>query len=376
MKTINSIRRILYDSSVADTSIAAKFLVLENVEKISFDNEAGLSLLLDKARSDGIPSKEVLVLKEFRGRLFQKCPGSMGMICCNYYLINTCFDCLFGCSYCFLRLYLNSYGITQFTDISSVKDEIDFFLKETKRDLVRIGTGEFTDSLMFDQISGIALDLISFAASRGGILLEFKTKSDNIDHLLDAADKRGTVFAWSLNTPVNISLFEPGTASLEERISAAVRASAAGYFLAFHFDPVIIYEGYLEDYAAVIDELFKRVPADRVLWISLGGVRFPPSFKEILRYRHPDEKLFLDEMLVSDDGKLRYLKLTRKEIYSTLNDLIRKRAPRTFVYMCMETSGMWRDIFNLELSSSDMLEEHFLNHLKQNFPDAMPAPAD
>ncbi len=52
-----------------------------------------------------------------------------------------------------------------------------------------MGTGEFTDSLMMDEVTGIGGAIIEHTSGMPNIMMELKTKSDNIDHLLDIRGK-------------------------------------------------------------------------------------------------------------------------------------------------------------------------------------------
>ena len=366
MLTVSDIRAVVY--LVDDRSrIATTFLELPHVEKYPCDDEKSMGETIASLELKGYASKSVIILREYRGRRFQICPGTKAMICCNYRLLNTCFDCLYNCAYCYLNSYLNAYGIVQFTNLDDLADEIIEKLPPCGELVYRVGTGEFTDSLMMDEITGIARDLITRIAPLSHIMLEFKTKSDHVDHLLDIPVKGNTVLSWSLNTPLNIERYEEGCATLEQRLDAAGRAARAGYFVAFHFDPVIRYEGFLDDYHRVIDEIFRRIDGSRVVWISLGCFRYSPGFKEIIRERFQAERMTLEEMFPCADGKFRYLMQRRAAVYASLLERIRSHSDYPFVYLCMESSAMWHRVFGLDLASSDELEIHFSRHLRKMF---------
>jgi spore photoproduct lyase len=279
--------------------------------------------------------------------------------------MNTGFNCLYDCAYCFLNSYLNSFGIVQFINL-------DLSLRELRnetanKDAVRIGTGEFSDSLMFDRTTGIGEGLIRAAARFENIFLELKTKSDNVGHLLSIPDKGNAVLAWSLNTGRNVALYEPGTAGLEQRIKAAAAACGAGYLVAFHFDPIIFYDGWKDEYWGVVDRLFSAVDPDRVAWISLGCFRHSPAFAEARPKEHSGSRMTAAEMFPGPDGKYRYMKKARIEAYSAMLGRIRSHADSVFVYLCMESEAVWREVFNVEYESSDCLESAFCAHLKRYF---------
>jgi len=80
---------------------------------------------------------------------------------------------------------------------------------------------------------------------------------------------------------------EVGTAPLRERIEAASKCQEKGYPLGFHFDPLIYHEGWEKEYQGTIDQLFKKNDPKRVVWISLGGFRYPPKLKAVAEDRFP-----------------------------------------------------------------------------------------
>ena len=367
MRKIDDIKVIVFNDNDREERITSRFLQLRDREMISYSDEEGLSRVVAELKGRGLKSKEVIILKRFLGRIFQKCPGSNNMICCNYRLLNTCFDCLYNCAYCFLNSYLNAYGIMQFTHIDHMAEQIGMEVDGHPEHVYRIGTGEFTDSMMMDQVTGIAPMLIRQLAGRRNVMIEFKTKSYNIDHILDIENRGNAVLAWSLNTPGAIRLYEEDTASLEERLAAAKKAQEAGYFLAFHFDPMIVYEGMRPEYEALVHRLFSVIDPDRVVWISLGCFRHSPGFKEIVMEKFPGEHLTTAEMFPGIDGKMRYLRKTRVELYGMMLRLISSYSKKPFVYMCMESSDVWKDVFGVDYSHSDDLERAMSDHMKKEF---------
>ncbi|MBN2401431.1 MAG: DNA photolyase [Spirochaetes bacterium] len=367
MKSANDIKAVLFNEKEKDNDITRRFLQLKGPYFQSYKDDEELNYNIINLKKI-YNSKEVIILKAFKGRFFQTCPGSRGVTCCNYRIVNTGFNCLFDCTYCFLNSYLNSFGILQFTNLEEMYREIDIFLKDIDPDYVyRIGSGEFTDSLMMDNVTRIGENLIAKFVPHGNVMFELKTKSDNIDHLLSIKEKGSTVLAWSLNTERNIERYEHESALLHERIEAAKKAGKAGFFLAFHFDPIIIYDKWEEDYCELIRRLFSNVGRDKVVWISLGCFRYSPGFKDVLREKFPDEELTLEEMFPGIDGKYRYLKNKRIEIYRTMKSCISKYTDKPFIYLCMEGVDVWHSVFNKYYDSSFALENDFGFYLRDTF---------
>ncbi|TAL30406.1 MAG: DNA photolyase [Spirochaetes bacterium] len=368
MNTVRDIKLVVYDRAERALPLVRSFLALEGPRAASYANEAELGAMLARARDEGLTSKQVLVLKRFLGRFFQVCPGSANVTCCRYRLINTGFNCLFNCTYCYLSSYLNSFGIVQFTNLDAALDELASFQRSADTSMVyRVGTGEFTDSLMMDEVTGFGRAIVSRAATMRNVMIELKTKSSRIDHLLDIREKGNAVLAWSLNTPRAIARYEEGAAGLDERLDAAARAVRAGYFVAFHFDPMILYPGCEEEYERVADSLFRAVDGQRVVWISLGCFRHSAGFRESLREAFPDEDLTLAEMFPGPDGKLRYLAPRRKALFRRMLARIRAHSSAPYVYLCMEPRHVWEDVFGRSFESNEELEADMSGHLIRTF---------
>lgn len=366
MKKFSDIRIVLYQQHHLEYRIAERIVASAynaGKETVVYRDEPELGSMLEDIK-ERFASKEVLILKEFLGRKFQKCPGSNNVICCNYYLLNTCFNCLYDCTYCFLNSYLNSFGIVQFVNLDDLAGSVNAYSADYPL-FLRVGTGEFTDSLMFDEVTGIAEDLIASTCHNKKIFLEFKTKSANVDHLLGIRERGNSVLAWTLDTEHNIRLYESGAATLEERLSAARSAQESGYFTAFHFDPVIKYDNFMNEYYGVIDMMHEYLRPDGVLWISLGCFRYSPGFKDIIKHKYPAEKITTEEMFPGVDGKLRYLTRERIDIFRGLSGRLKKFFPHTFIYLCMEDEYVWNEVFGVNYKKSEELEKDLSEHLKR-----------
>jgi spore photoproduct lyase len=159
-------------------------------------------------------------------------------------------------------------------------------------------------------------------------------------------DPRGrVVVAWSMSPQRVIELHEHGTASLRERLTAARRCQDAGYRLGFHFDPMIEYPGWQEDYRELLERLVATVDWRRIAWLSMGVLRMTPALKRVMRERFPRNPLVAGEQVLCPDGKLRYFQPLRVSMYRTMLQFIRRAAPTLKVYLCMESREVWHQVF-------------------------------
>jgi len=309
--------------------------------------------------------KKHLFITRFYGRRLKPCPGTSNHICCGYYVINAITNCPMDCSYCVLQGYLNNPFLTLYSNWDDLLQEINGFLSNRLRPIFRLGTGELSDSLALDSIFPLSQELIPFFANRSNGVLELKTKSTQVDHLLSLNHCEKTVISWSLNPQKMIEEEEMRTAPLSERIEAAARCQEAGYPVGFHFDPIIFHEGWEREYSEVIHSVFNRIDPKRVVWISLGGFRYPGRLKNIAEERFPKTQIFLGELFPGRDGKFRYLKEIRLEMYRKMVEWLKEIHPGLFIYLCMESREVWEEVFRWSPSNSSHLNHLFEKRVKE-----------
>ena len=287
--------------------------------------------------------KEVLFLTSNRGRFLRDCPGTRCYTCCGYKILHVGTYCTMDCAYCILQAYFHPPVLQYFVNHDELLEELDAALRQNG--VQRIGTGEFTDSLLWEEWTDLAGMLVPRFARQDRAVLELKTKTTRVDKLFGMDHRRKTILAWSLNTPRVIRKQERSTTSLRARLEAAARCEARGYPLAFHFDPMVIYDGCHQDYRRTVEQIFAHVSPENIVWISLGSFRFPPALKPIIETRFPDSRIVYGEFISGLDGKMRYFKPLRIDLYRRIVDAIRTHAPEVLIYFCMEDDAVWRKTF-------------------------------
>ena len=309
------------------------------------DREPPNDLAEDFARNLSRGKKQ-LFLCENRGDFFKACPGTREYKCCDYQVLSVGSNCPIDCVYCILQAYLNSPWIQFYVNIDKMFQELDSAIDTSKDSFFRIGTGEFTDSLAIDRLTRLSEPLVRYMATKQNGVLELKTKSAVIDTLRDLPHNRKTIVSWSLNGKEIMEKWELRSASLEQRLQAAAQCADWGYGLGFHFDPIIEYPGWEDDYLKTIRRLFQVVDPKSIVWISLGALRYIPSLKQIGMKRFPSSRIFSGEFILGLDGKSRYFRPNRVELYKKVCDQIgRHLSSNSCLYFCMESDEIWQEVF-------------------------------
>jgi spore photoproduct lyase len=136
----------------------------------------------------------------------------------------------------------------------------------------------------------------------------------------------------------------------------------------FHFDPLIIYEGWEDGYRHVIESLMARIDPKKIAWISLGSLRFPPALKPVIQKRFPHTKIVYAELITGKDGKLRYPKPVRLRLFHRIaDDLKRAGGGEIPIYFCMESSDIWMDVQKKAPRSKKEVEKLLTLPLSANY---------
>lgn len=295
-----------------------------------------------------------LLLTRNNGAFIKPCPGQKGSVCCGYWVVEWGMGCPFGCEYCIIQNYTRAGDVTLFLNWEDCHREI-LELRQRIKGPIRLGTGQFGDPLALEPVFPLNAAIIDWTVGLPDFTVEIKTKSDFIEPILQAKDARHVTLAFSLNPQEIIDRLEHGAASLEQRLSAAATAARkTGCRLAFHFDPVIPAPGWKQKYSEVFKLMHHHLKGLPINWISLGTFRFPKGFQEYVEKYHPDTGIFAEEFYPSADGKIRYFRPFREEIYNFMRSGLAPYFGDVAVYMCMETPEVWERLENKPFGSQNL----------------------
>ncbi len=231
-----------------------------------------------------------------------RCPvASPRTLCCNLQTLDAVDNCGYGCSYCSIQSFFDGKQISFDPGFADKLKKLELDPHKT----YHIGTGQSSDSLMWGNSHGVLDAVIDFARNHPNVILELKTKSANVSHLLRSNAPKNILCTWSLNTPVLIQHEEHGTASLEKRLDAAQKVADAGYVVGFHFHPIIHYQGWEADYRQVVEQLTGRFSAQQVALVSMGTLTYIKSVMRDIRKRAIPSQI-LKMPMVDADGKQSY----------------------------------------------------------------------
>ena len=286
------------------------------------------------------------------------CPvASEGTRCCNLLTLDAVESCGFDCSYCSIQSFYNQNKVGIDKDFKQKLQNLQL----DKNKIYHIGTGQSSDSLMWGNKEGILDALFDFARNNPNVILEFKTKSNNIKYLLENKVPKNIIVTWSLNTQTIIDNEEHLTASLEQRIQSARALANKGIFVGFHFHPIVVYENYLSEYEKIYKRLLQDFKSNEVILISMGTLTFIKPVIKKLRQRKLKTKI-TQMPFETINGKQSYNLEQKKEMFKHCYNSFKPWHNKVYFYMCMEECSLWKSVFGYEYSNNNQFEKSMLEN--------------
>ncbi len=335
---LHGISRVVVDEAVLDTPIACR--VREKLPHLHPE-----ILAEGQTLTPGLAREDILYLKKYRGRFLRHCPGTSHYRCCGYQIIHIGENCPLRCSYCILQAYFQDRVLKVWANQDDLWTELDQSFAAHPGRRYRVGTGEFTDSLVLEALTGFSRDLVGFLGRYPQVCLELKSKVVDLSWMDAVRDPSRVLPAWSMNAPFIVDQEEQGEcASLEERLIAARTCAQAGFRVCLHFDPVIHFPGWQDGYARTVEMIFDHLRPSQIAYVSMGSFRHMPDLKRCISENFPQSAYIYGEFVTGVDGKQRLLRPLRVEQLRFLAGKLQNGGLDRQLYLCMESDEVWQAV--------------------------------
>jgi spore photoproduct lyase len=295
-------------------------------------------------------------------KIIGKCPVySEKTHCCNLITIDAVKNCGFGCSYCSIQSMYSDKNILFDKHFSEKLDAIE--LDPEKQ--YHIGTGQSSDALMWGNTNGILDKMLRFAEKWPNALIEFKTKSKNVDYFLKSDVPQNIVCTWSLNPDIIIRNEEHLTPDLDSRLNAARFVADRGTKVGFHLHPMIIYKDWEDDYSTLIKTLINKFDANEIVFISFGSLTFPKPIIRKIRNYGIKSKIYQIPMIPNPEGKMTYPDDVKLQLFQHAYDAFKPWHGKIFFYLCMEEKKLWESTFGYAYKDNKEFESRLIESAKK-----------
>ena len=241
------------------------------------------------------------------------------------YFFKTSLNCIYNCSYCFLKWAFKNDIPVYFVNYDDIKKQIvdkikcatslplgetewgltsenDYELK-LKTDLeyknkIWFYSSDYSDILWMDNISGFLQEFVPFFEKEiplltkeglgEGSMMEIRTKSWNIKPILDLwFVPKNTEFAFSLNPQELIDKYEDKTSSLGSRIKAINILLDKWYKVWLRFLPLLPVKNYREIYTEFVKEISEKIDMKKISSTFVSWLLYTKSDYNVMLKKYP-----------------------------------------------------------------------------------------
>ncbi len=303
--------------------------------------------------------KQTLVLGEHNSAV--RFSSEEGNACPNYWHFSPYGFCPYGCHYCYLA---GTPGVW-FSPTVKIFLNLEEILAEVARTANQLTKptafylGKLQDGLALEPLSGYARTMMPFFAQHPFARMIILTKSADVENLLNLDHARHTILSWTVNAPEVTHSFERNTPAVINRIEAMRRCAQAGYQVRAVVMPIIPVADWQDIYERFLSVLLESVPLSR---ITLGSICSYPQAQRLMELKLGKENV-ISSLLggltrfssdengtvpfvtsKSDDGRLRFCRSTREEVYRCMIECIRWERPDLEIGLCLEDEPMFASL--------------------------------
>ncbi|HYE83475.1 MAG TPA: spore photoproduct lyase [Clostridia bacterium] len=242
-----------------------------------------------QAYSEG---KSTLVAGVRRTLDFESCKPSA------HYQLPLATGCMGMCMYCYLNTQLGKKPYMRvYVNVDEILEKAAFYIKEREPDITYFEGAATSDPIPVEPYTGSLLQTINFFGKQTLGRFRFVTKFTDVEGILDAVHNGHTTVRFSLNSAKVIRKYEHKTASMEERVAAAQKIAGHDYPLGFIIAPVILYEGWKNDYNELLNELEDKLGKykDRSISFEIISHRFTARAKKNINEIFPENDIPMNE---------------------------------------------------------------------------------
>lgn len=232
------------------------------------------------------------------------------------YFFKTSLNCIYNCSYCFLKWAFKNDIPVYFVNYDDIKKQIvekisppntplegkiliieeknsnDYELKLKSnleyKNKIWFYSSDYSDILWMNYISGFMWEFVEFFEQFDNSMMEIRTKSGNIKSILDLwFIPKNTEFAFSLNPQELIEKYEDRTSNLDSRINAINTLLDKWYKVWLRFLPLLPVKNYQNIYTDFVKEISEKIDMTKISSTFVSGLLFTKSDYNNMLKKYP-----------------------------------------------------------------------------------------
>jgi len=265
------------------------------------------------------------------------------MVCWNTQDFGVMHGCPHGCQYC---------GFGRAGKFITVGVNIDEYMQKVVRPTIEKHPGQrcfrmigwSADIITFEPEYGVFEAFLKTLADYDDHYGYFHTASDNVDWIADLPHRDRLIGIWSLSPESMARELEPGSPSAVDRVIAAAKLAEWGVPARFKFKPMIPVRNWRQEYADLIEEIYKRTKPETIGFCVLMWMNFVDMKERMNLDVFDPEIVTVARRAAAEMRDVRtgpFPHHIRADIYRVLIGEVRKWDKDIPVFLSTESREMW-----------------------------------
>lgn len=294
-----------------------------NSQIIEIDNYKNI---FDK-KTAGLNEKKSVIIAKLESAAVIEAPAWYGHTP-HAYFFKTSLGCIYDCEYCFLKWAFKTEHMVFFVNYEDIKTQIESTIHSlsevSKKQWIWFYSSDYSDIQWMDGLSNFNQEFIEYFEKFEDIHMEIRTKSWNIQSLLDLDFvPKNTEIAFSLNPQELISKYETGTASLKQRYAAINTLLEKWWRVGIRLLPLLPIKNYKEIYSGFFHDLQENIPLEKIDSSFASGLLYTREDYKVMLKKYPYLDI-LHYLNLEDDNFYREAREVRNWFYKEIKKLDKK----------------------------------------------------
>ena len=296
---------IYYEKNIENYELGKELLKkYENVPKIVIENHNNIEEMRKKQNSEFAKMKRNLIIGTRKTHKFVE-----NHKVSDYLVPYTSSGCIAMCMYCYLVCNYNKCAYLRiFVNREEMLEKIIKEANKSEKELT-FEIGSNSDLILENTITGnLDWTIKQFSKTNKGYLT-FPTKFSMVDSICDINHNGRIIVRMSVNPEKVINQVEFGTSRLKQRVEAINKLKKANYKVGILIAPVIIIEGWEDEYENLIkylsDNLLDEVKKD--VFFEVIFMTYSYVHRMINEQAFPNAINLYDKDLMTGRGRGKYM---------------------------------------------------------------------
>ena len=278
----------------------------------------------DYSQTKNLDTKKALIIAKLNSKSVSRAP-------CWYwhsessYFFKTWLNCVFDCSYCYLKWAFKNDNIVLFVNYDDIKNEIEEKISELRKELPDSAhwfySWDYSDIVWIDNLSNFIENFVPFFEKFwDDVMMEIRTTSSNVKPFLDLwFIPKNTEISFSLNPEILVKKYEKWASSLEKRIEAINILLEKWFKVWLRFLPILPVKNWEEVYSEFIAYIKEKIDISKIYSSFASWLLYTKKDYNKMLQKYPDLDILYMLELENDDF-YRESKVFRNKIYTMFKE--------------------------------------------------------